>query len=260
MNGFQCLGCGGALLFGVGLIGRGTPGMSPAEEGARGYRVALVTEPTAVDAQWDGALWRGVAALELHHFMGARPEHFPRVQAKLAYSDAAIYLIFQVDDRYVRAVARQHQDDVCRDSCVEFFFTPGRGVADGYFNLEMNCGGTMLFHYQPAPGKKRVPIAAEDLDQIDVVHSMPKIVEPEVAQPTRWTVAYRLPLKIVEKYFPAAWAQPAPGVIWRANLYKCADATSHPHWLTWSPVRFPRPNFHRPEQFGELLFDGQELK
>jgi hypothetical protein len=56
----------------------------------------------------------------------------------------------------------------------------------------------------------------------------------------------------MEKY--STFVKPAPGVKWRANLYKCADATSHPHWLTWSKVDYNRPNFHLPDYFGELEF------
>ena len=37
-----------------------------------------------------------------------------------------------------------------------------------------------------------------------------------------------------------------------ANFYKCADATALPHYLSWSPIDTPAPDFHRPEFFGEL--------
>jgi hypothetical protein len=47
---------------------------------------------------------------------------------------------------------------------------------------------------------------------------------------------------------------PAPGVRWRANFYKCAEHNSHPHWLMWAPIDFPKPNFHLPEFFGTLEF------
>jgi hypothetical protein len=41
---------------------------------------------------------------------------------------------------------------------------------------------------------------------------------------------------------------------WRVNFYKCADRTSHPHWLTWAPVDSPAPNFHLPDAFGIMEF------
>ena len=38
----------------------------------------------------------------------------------------------------------------------------------------------------------------------------------------------------------------------RGNFYKCASATSQPHYLSWSPIDTPEPDFHRPEFFGKL--------
>ena len=244
-----------AILLSAMLLGVVVSTSSADEERAMTYRVSRADQPIPTDAKWDSPSWREVEPLELRHFMGEKPKHFPRVRAKLAYDDKALYVIFDVKDQYVRAVAQQHQGAVFQDSCVELFFTPGNDVAAGYFNLEMNCGGTMLLHYQRVPRKNSLPWSKEHLARIEVAHSLPKIVEPEIDKPTDWTVAYRLPLELLGKYFPGQIAQPAPGVVWRANVYKCADDTSHPHWLTWSPVEFKRPDFHRPDQFGTLVFE-----
>jgi len=217
------------------------------------YRVNRLTGPMVIDGDWDKAAWKPVEPVELTRFMGKRPDHFPRTRAKVLYDDEALYVIFRVEDRYVRAVAAKHQDAVCLDSCVEFFFVPGPDASRGYFNLEMNCGGTILFNFQLVPRKDQVPLAPSDLANIQVAHKLPPIVQPEIAEPTTWTVEYRLPTDLVAKYCPSA-RKPAPGVTWRANFYKCGDNTSHPHWLTWSPVGRPHPDFHVPESFGTLEF------
>lgn len=243
-----------ALLIST-MLGCVVTARSDAEETEMKYRVTRAPQSVAFDSDWNGQFWQSSVPLELNHFMGQRPEHFPRVQARLMYDERAIYVIFRVDDRYVRAVARQHQDAVWRDSCVEFFFTPNADAGTGYFNLEMNCGGTMLLHCQRAPGEDVLLISAADIAQIEVKHSLPKIVDPEITDETLWTVAYRFPLETLGRYFPAEVCQPDAGVTWRANLYKCADGSSHPHWLTWSPVEFERPDFHRPQSFGLLMFE-----
>ena len=36
------------------------------------------------------------------------------------------------------------------------------------------------------------------------------------------------------------------------NFYKCADDTEFPHFVSWSPIGLPTPNFHCPEFFGEI--------
>jgi len=184
--------------------------------------------------------------------MGERPKHRPRTQAKALYDDRYVYVIFRVEDRYVRAVAQEYHGPVWKDSCVEFFFRPGDDLSLGYFNLEVNCGGTALFHYQKVPRENVRIVDMADMQQIEIAHSMPRIVEPEIIRPTIWTIEYRIPLAVLEKYCKVA--QPRRGVIWRANFYKCADETSHPHWLTWSAVDNPTPDFHLPQFFGILEF------
>jgi hypothetical protein len=217
------------------------------------YQVRKLAQPMKLDGNWEKSAWTNCPAIELKNFMGTQPEHRPGTQAKLLYDDRYIYVIFRVEDRYVRAVARKNQDAVCRDSCVEFFFTPADDISVGYFNLEMNCGGTMLLYYiKDRLSENPKGYVEVDCDPIEVFHSLPKVIEPEIVEPTTWVVEYRIPFGLMEKYCPVV--KPTSGVSWRANLYKCADATSHPHWLTWAVVDNPKPNFHLPKFFGELEF------
>jgi len=216
------------------------------------YQVRHLAGPLAIDANWDKPQWQSAPTISLGHFMGQKPEHMPKVKAKMLYDDRNVYVIFHVEDQYVRAVARKDNDAVYEDSCVEFFFTPGSDLKQGYFNLEMNCGGTKLFYHQIARGQNAIAVTDADRNTVEVAHTMPKIVEPEITKPVTWTVEYRIPVKILENY--CAVTKLAPGVTWRSNFYKCADKTSHPHWLTWALVDKPEPDFHLPEFFGTLQF------
>lgn len=218
------------------------------------YRVKKKKIPFNADTTWDSAPWNDIPVLTLTRHMGPRPDHFPRTQAKLIFDDDAVFVMFRVEDQYVRAVAEHHQDNVFEDSCVEFFFTPGTDILRGYFNLEMNCSGIMLFHFQTEREKNRIVIPKQDCEEIFCVHSLPRIAEPEIQEPVTWTVFYRVPICLLEKYTKVI--SPAPGVQWRANFFKCGDRTSHPHWLTWALADIPRPDFHRPEFFGVLEFEG----
>ena len=217
------------------------------------YSVTRLHTPPVIDADWNKSPWPDIKPITLNNFLGPdKPEHRPVTQAKVAYDDDALYVIFRVEDRYVRAVAPQHQACVCSDSCAEFFFIPGTPRDAGYFNIEANCGGTMLFHFQAIPREDATSISMDNIAEMQIAHSLPAIVDPEITEPTAWTVAYRLPINILEHY--AAVVQPAPGVVWPANFYKCADDTSHPHWLTWAHVDPSPRGFHHPDAFGELVF------
>lgn len=218
------------------------------------YKVARFASPPKGAVGWDEPPWQDIPAELIRNYMGSKkPEHFPRTEVKLSYDDLAIHVMFRVVDRYVRAVAARHQDNVWADSCVEFFFTPDPDVSKGYFNIEMNCGGTMLFHFQPgAAGQDRIVIPRSECDRIISAHSLPRIVDPEIEKPVTWTVEFSIPILLLKNYCPLI--TPAPKVIWRANFYKCGDNTSHPHWLTWAPVDSLKPNFHMPQSFGILEF------
>jgi hypothetical protein len=216
------------------------------------YRVARATEPAVPDCRWDKPAVKAASVLALESFMGGRPSPMPTVQAKLVWRQDNLSVIFKVLDYHVRCVATTLNGPVCADSCVEFFFTPGPDLEEGYFNIECNCGGTVLFMHQSERGKDRVPVSPADAAALHVSHTMPEVVEPELPGPVAWSVEYTVPYEVLTRYAPVA--VPAAGARWRGNFHKCADGTSHPHWLTWAPIPLPRPDFHRKEYFGTLLF------
>lgn len=217
------------------------------------YHVKKATGVFDPNNGWESRFWANAGELQLCNFMGQKPEHFPPTRAKVLYDANNIYVMFSVSDRYVRAVAKKFQDSVCRDSCVEFFFTPGEDISKGYFNLETNCGGVILLYHQTSRSENRRSVADEDCEQIKIAASLPRTVEPEITEPTSWTIQYAIPYTMLQKYAPVMI--PQKGVRWRANFYKCADATSHPHWLTWAKVARPKPDFHLPEFFGTIVFE-----
>ncbi|MFZ0131197.1 MAG: carbohydrate-binding family 9-like protein [Desulfobacterales bacterium] len=204
---------------------------------------------------WDGPAWRSAPSLAVACFRPEGSAHRPVTRVKLVYDRNGIYGLFQVKDTYVRCVRTRFQDAVYKDSCVEFFVQPK--PAGGYFNFEFNCGGALLASYitDPArvPGgfKNFVRLTDKDARRLRIHHSLPAVVEPEAAQATTWHLEFFIPFALLEAYVgPIAIAKNAP---WRANFYKCADETSHPHWGAWSPV--DELNFHLPRCFGTLVFE-----
>ena len=105
---------------------------------------------------------------------------------------------------------------------------PGIDLAVGYFNLETNCGGHMLFHHQLVPRGTAVTISREDCDRIALNHSMPSTLDPETLGPVVWTQQYRLPLEILSHYAPVTHlGQTGPAVTkspMLAHLQELLDA------------------------------------
>jgi hypothetical protein len=217
------------------------------------YRVKRMKDNPNVDADWNKAAWKDIMPVTLEHYMGKEPAHQPRVRARAAYDDDSLYLIWKVEDQFVLAKRTKHQQDVWRDSCVEFFFTPGGDPKErGYFNLETSCAGVKLFGAH-VPGSKDGKFTAEDFASVVTASSLKGRIDPEIAKPTTWTLEYKIPFSLLEKF--AKIDRPKSGVTWRANFYKCADDTSHPHWLTWSPISSAERSFHVPMYFGILAFE-----
>ncbi|MBU0476029.1 MAG: carbohydrate-binding family 9-like protein [Bacteroidetes bacterium] len=190
---------------------------------------------------------------ELNNFMGDFPTHFPKAKFKLSYNEKSLLLRFDLQDNFVIANSENHFDNVWEDSCVELFFTPSTNNEDGYFNLEINCCGKVYFQHQKSKRNQVKRMDINDIDKLNVKSSFSGSIKEEIVKPTNWFIECEIPFDILAKY--SRIELPSIGVEWRANLYKCADASSHPHWLTWNKIDFPEPNFHLPEFFGELHFE-----
>jgi hypothetical protein len=108
-------------------------------------------------------------------------------------------------------------------------------------------------HYNIVPRKESKHLEAGDLKKIEIAHTLPQIVDPELTEPVTWTLEYRIPLAMLQKYAPVT--KPAKGVQWRANFYKIAENNSNPHYLTWSLVENRIPDFHLPAFFGTITFE-----
>jgi hypothetical protein len=204
-----------------------------------------------IDSNWYKPQWKKIRPVVLRNYMGQKPFFLPEVQVKMTYDSERIYLIWRVNERYTRCIHNQVNGRVWEDSCVEFFFSPDNRFPDRYFNLEINCGGTPLMHYNISQRKKMI-LPVDDIKTLNISHSLPEIIDPEIRNSVSWSLEYCVPLKLLEKYTDINY--PKSGTSWRANFYKIAENCSNPHYLTWSHVENPEPDFHIPKYFGFIKF------
>jgi len=218
------------------------------------YEVISFEDKLDIDANWLKAEWVGKEALTICNYMGEVPEFNHKVLAKMMYSttNKCLYLIFRVEDKYILCRTDTINGPVWHDSCVEFFFSPDVDAPLQYFNLEMNCAGIPLMKFNRKPREDATNLDPADIRQVEIATTRPVTGHEEVTGPVTWTLECRIPLNILRKY--SSVTDPEPGVTWRANFYKIAAQSSHPHYITWSPVNRPKPDFHVPEDFGVLLF------
>jgi hypothetical protein len=221
----------------------------------KNYKVLSTPQSPEMQGLWDGDVWRNVPALEVDNFRPEGSNHHPQTLCKLLYDAEKLYVIFRVDDQYVRCVNTGFQSDVYKDSCVEIFLQPKS--TGGYFNFEFNCGGALLASYVNDPTrvsgrvKECVPLTLDDDHQIQRYSNMPSKVSPEITNKQIWFLEFSIPFAVLTKF--AGLMEEITGQVWRGNFYKCGNETSHPHWGAWSPVS--ELNFHLPECFGNIQFE-----
>ena len=107
------------------------------------YNIVKVSSAPLLDAGWDSGGWKAAEAMEIAVVRPESSSHHPCVKLKLLYDDKSIYGLFKVEDRYVRSVRRGYQKDVCRDSYVEFFFSP---QTDGSWIIDRSLALDRAWH------------------------------------------------------------------------------------------------------------------
>lgn len=163
----------------------------------------------------------------------------------IARTDKYLYINYFVRGNCLRAVNTKNNTSVWEDSCVEFFVQiPGE---QEYYNFEFNCIGTCLAAKRKSRNDAK-SFTDEQIAQIKCYSSVGNRPFEEMHGLFAWELIVAIPFSLL-----GLDGTNLPEKI-NANFYKCADATSLPHYLSWSPIALPSPNFHCPEYFGEVYF------
>src|SRR5882672_12159576 len=168
------------------------------------YVVRPSPDIPSLEPDWDAACWAAADTLEIENFRPESGGHRPRTFARMLHEPGGIHGIFQVHDQYVRSVRTHYQDEVWKDSCVEFFAQPKEGR--GYFNFEFNCGGALLCWHILNPDrstgklKEYVKVPIELGRTIQVRSSLPDRVEPEIVDRMIWTLRFFVPFSFFEHF------------------------------------------------------------
>jgi len=165
----------------------------------------------------------------------------PNVSFNVAYTSSAILLKYTVQEKNIKAIYRQINDPVYKDSCVELFIAFNN--ESRYYNLEFNCLGTPLVEY--GSGKQgRVTINKQLIKKIESHNSIktPNLIE--------WELILKIPFTVFEYHTITSLKNQVCSV----NFYKCGDELPEPHYLSWNNLVSPNPDFHLPEFFGQVKF------
>ncbi len=171
----------------------------------------------------------------------------PEVSFKIAHDGNNIFIKYYVKEKHIRAVNTEINDSVWEDSCCEFFIAPNNA---GYYNIEVNCIGTSLMGYGKNK-KERKRFTVELIKGIKTLSSLGKETIEAKSGDFDWQLTIIIPKEVLQKNE----INTLSGKTFKGNFYKCGDKTPVPHFLSWNPIEVEQPNFHRPDFFGELIFE-----
>lgn len=177
------------------------------------------------------------------------PEQFPytpRIAFRMFHTGGELWLRFEVQESYTKAEVTEDNGRVWTDSCVEFFIA----LDDtGYYNFETTCAGRLLLGFRK---EREFPTHASP-EIMQTIRRYPSLgAEPfaERVGDNRWSLTLAIPPTALFNHRLHSWN----GLEAAANLYKCGDELSEPHFLSWKPIENHKPDFHLPRFFEHIKF------
>ncbi|MEB2313098.1 MAG: carbohydrate-binding family 9-like protein [Sorangiineae bacterium] len=235
----------------------GPPG--PAVERSDGALPELVVRRAApgaivVDGHADEPAWqRAPTTGRFVHPGTGKPAERSRVnaEARLLWDAEKLYVTVTVWD--ADAATPFSRDDVDphvweRASGVELMLAPG-DFADNrdYFELQIDPAGAV---WDTRFDDYNRPVGGGRFGHQEWASGLERVTSRD-ERAGAWTVELALPWASVKT---ARAAPPAPGDVWRANLYSFRDGQRDA--LAWSPI-LGKGNFHRAARFGRLRFEAE---
>ena len=188
--------------------------------------------------------WSGVPQACIDQYAWSQ-DYMPAAYAQLIRIEGYGFALRMVcREKEPRAVYTEYNQPVYTDSCLEFF-AAWDNASDKYLNMEMNAKGTLL----SCVGKDRY----ERVPTLDACGELP-LVQGFVSD-DEWGIVARIPFSVIKGVFGIGEEKLVSGYTFKGNFYKCGDETPIVHYGSWRRVGTEKPDFHRPEYFGDLVID-----
>lgn len=198
------------------------------------YPVKKIKKGTAID-------WRTIPSAEISCYRWRDTEQF-HAEARLVYVENTVFrCLLTCEQTDPWALCTKNGGKVWQDSALEFFVSFG---PEGYINMEGNALGVHLAEF----GQGR----ADRKDISGVFFSESFRTEKG------WGILYLISFQNLQLFFPSLRSkQLVDGYTFRGNFYKTGirPESGIDHYGMWNEVISEKPDFHRPEYFGEFIIN-----
>ena len=219
------------------------------------YAVARTTQKIVIDGKLDEADWKAAQSFGDFKFPWWKEGEKELTEVKMLWDDNFLYTSFRCDDKHIWADHYDINSATCLDDCAEIFWIPNPGESLSFYQFEINCIGNVLsMYYNYEKGMKS---------------GLHTIMVPHIGQTIQGTVnndedidkGWIVETAIRFSDYPELSKKPVPtpGKIWHVGLHRCGGKTNE-QYSQWSPSKTPNPNFHRPQDFGKIIFSAEKVR
>ena len=193
----------------------------------------------AVSQQMESLPWQDIAHVNWSEF-----PYKPDVKFQIAHDNQCIFIHYAVQEEFLKAQYVRINEAVWEDSCVEFFVSFDDRAT--YYNLEFNVVGTGLIGMGGRVKSERMRL---EKDTVAKVSTLSNVVN--IRGKKKWNIILMIPTDV----FIHSEVKSLSGLTAYGNFFKCGDGLPTPHFLSWSKIDHPKPNFHLPDFFGKITFE-----
>ena len=184
--------------------------------------------------------WNAVSTVTLCHTPWLTPCDI-EAKAQACHDGENLYVRMEAKEKNILATLTGPLEQVCNDSCLEFFFAPLAGDKR-YFNFEWNPLGALYLGFG-AERNTRVRQIVKDVNELFAPNCF------ETAD--GWGVEFKIPASFIKMYMPEFKLAGEAA----CNFYKCGDKTKIQHYLAWAPLSSEKPDYHRRQDFAKIVFE-----
>jgi hypothetical protein len=221
-------------------------------EVTRSVQCKRVTAPIRINGVIDDIAWDKAQTITHFNVFWQKRKAKTATTARLLWDDRYLYFCAEMEDHDLFALVKEHNGMTWEDDVFELFFKPSAEKL-AYYEFQVNPLNTQLELFFPsrgAGGYRR--FAAFGKLGMESAVKLRGTLNKFDDRDKGWTVEGRIPWKV----FNPTGGRPKPGDKWKFALcrYDYSVTLERPETSSSAPLTVP--DFHRYEDYGDLVFVG----
>lgn len=206
-----------------------------------------------LDARGDKKVWNDAQELVMTE-SGSGKEVDKKARAKLAWSDAGLYVLYVVEDDHIWGTITENDQPIYNEEVVEIFIGLGDKIPVEYFEFQYSPKGVKFDAKIKNPSGDRNDRGFEvdinwNADNMKFVQKL----EKEGAVDDKCDTGVWI-TEVFISWSDLGW-EVEEGDKLRANLFRIDGYPEQNSFQSWQPTMEDPPNFHVPSKFGLIVLE-----